>query len=192
MTFKHTLMAASIMGAFALSGPVMALTKAEIKTESDDIARHFKSAKAACDSLRANAKSICMAQATGAYDVSRAEFAVRQNDTAHARNNVRVVKADADYGVARQKCGDHSGNVKDVCIKDAKALQVNALADAKADLKIGDAYKSADDKAAVMRKDAADDKRDANYAASRERCDKYAGDVMNRCIADAKLQFGMK
>ena len=117
MTFKHTLMAASVMGAFALSGPVMALTKVEIKSESDNIARQFKS---------------------------------------------------------------------------AKALQINALADAKADLKIGDAYKSADDKAAVMRKDAADDKRDANYAASRERCDKYAGDVMNRCIADAKLQFGMK
>ena len=192
MILKRTVMAAAIVAVAAASGHVLALTKVEIKSESDNIARQFKSAKAACDGLRANAKNICMAQATGAYNVSRAEFAVRQNDTAHARNNVRVVKADADYGVARQKCDDHSGNVKDVCIKDAKALQVNALADAKADLKIGDAYKSADDKAVVMRKDAADDKRDANYAASRERCDKYAGDVMNRCIADAKLQFGMK
>ncbi len=192
MTFTKHLMAAAIVSVFAYSGYANALSKAEIKTEGDAIAAQYKSAKAKCDGLKANAKDICMAEAKGAHDVSKAEFEVRQNDTPKTRNNVRVIKADADYGVAKEKCDDLAGNAKDVCVKDAKAMLVTAKADAKADLESGNAKRGANEKVSEARKDAAEDKRDANYAAAKVRCDKFTSDTKDRCIADAKVQFGVK
>jgi hypothetical protein len=192
MTFKQQLMAAVIAGAFAFAGSAIAMTKAEIKAENGRIAAEFKDAKAQCESLKANAKDICVAEAKGANTVAKAEFAARQKDTPKARYNVRVAKAEAEYGVAKEKCDDLAGNAKNVCVKDAKAALTTAKADAKADMEVGAAKSSAGEKIGEARKDAAEDKRDANYAAAKERCDKYAGDVKDRCITDAKARFGVK
>jgi hypothetical protein len=41
-----------------------------------------------------------------------------------------------------------------------------------------------------VRKDATQDKRDASYAASKERCDALAGDAKTQCINEAKARFG--
>ena len=40
------------------------------------------------------------------------------------------------------------------------------------------------------RKDAASDKRDANYAVAKEKCDALAGDAKNTCMSDAKARYG--
>ena len=40
--------------------------------------------------------------------------------------------------------------------------------------------------------EASENKRNANYAAAKERCDKYNGDVKDRCIAVAKVRFNVK
>lgn len=192
MRFKRQLTALAVAGAFVLVGNAAALTKAETKAESDQIAAQFKSAKAQCDRLNGNAKDICLAEANGANKVAKGELEVRQNDTAKARYNVRVTKAEAAYGVAKEKCDDLAGNAKDVCIKDAKAALTTAKADAKAGKEIKAAGREADVKTTAARKEATDDKRDANYAAAKERCDKYSGDVKDTCIAEAKVRFGVK
>lgn len=192
MTFTRQLMAAAVAGAFAFAGSAVAMTKGEIKAENDRIATEFKSAKAQCESLKANVKDICVAEATGGNKVAKAEFAARQKDTPKARYNVRAVKADAAYAVAKEKCDDVAGNAKDVCIKDAKAALTTAKADAKADMEVGNTKRGASEKISEVRKDASEEKRDANYAAAKERCDKYAGDVKDRCITDAKARFGVK
>jgi hypothetical protein len=44
---------------------------------------------------------------------------------------VLVAKAESAYAVAKERCDDQSGNAKDVCVKEAKAVEVKALADAK-------------------------------------------------------------
>ncbi len=192
MTFTRQLMALAITSAFAFAGSAIAMTQGEIKAENNQIAAQFKSAKTQCESLKANARDICMAEATGANKVAKAELAARQSDTPKARYNVRVVKAEAAYGVAKEKCDDLTGNTKDVCVKDAKAALTTAKADAKADLQVGAARRDASKTAVEARKDAAEEKRDANYAAAKERCDTYAGTVKDRCIADAKARFGVK
>jgi hypothetical protein len=68
--------------------------------------------------------------------------------------------------VAKERCDDSAGNVKDVCVKEAKAAHVSAKADAKAQEKIVDAHK-----------DAAVDKRDAEYAVAKEKCDALSGNT---------------
>lgn len=66
-----------------------------------------------------------------------------------------------------------------MCVKETKAVEVKALADAKLGTKIGEA-----------RKEAADDKRDADYKVAAEKCDAMAGDAKASCIATAKADFG--
>jgi hypothetical protein len=64
-------------------------------------------------------------------------------------------------------------------VKEAKAVEVKALADARTTEKVGEA-----------KKDAAEDKRDADYKVAAQKCDALAGNAKDSCIAAAKAQFG--
>ena len=81
--------------------------------------------------------------------------------------------------MAKEKCDDLKGNDKDVFVKQAKAVEVKALADAKAGLQIGE-----------VKRDAAQDKRDADYKVAVAKCDALAGDAKSACGAAAKTKFG--
>jgi hypothetical protein len=52
------------------------------------------------------------------------------------------------------------------------------------------ANSKASDAGAEARKDAVLDKRDADYAVAKERCDIFAGDAKANCLNDAKARFG--
>lgn len=56
---------------------------------------------------------------------------------------------------------------------------MKALADIKLGKKIGEA-----------KKEASDDKTDANYQVAVEKCDALAGDAKTNCVATAKAKFG--
>ncbi len=64
-------------------------------------------------------------------------------------------------------------------MKEAKAVEAKALADAKMNKEIGEAKK--DDAAA---------KSDADYKVAVEKCDALAGDPKISCLAAAKAKFG--
>ncbi len=126
-------------GALAAQG----MSTDEYKAGKAKIEAKYKSAKAACDSLSANAKDVCMAEARGVQKVAKAELEVSNKPSATTRNAVSVAKADADYAVAKEKCDDKAGNDKDACVKEAKAAQARAKADAKASMRTAGAYKPA-------------------------------------------------
>jgi len=182
----------AVAAALAFAGSAYGMTKNEHKAENDRIAAEFKTAKKNCDSMKANAKDICMAEAKGQQKVAKADLEARFKDSPKNREKARVAKADADYDVAKEKCDDQSGNAKDVCKKDAKAAYTQAKADAKADKKVTDAKNKSSEKVADARRDAAEDKRDANYAAAKERCDSMAGTAKDKCVAEAKARFNVK
>ena len=85
----------------------------------------------------------------------------------------------AGYKADRAACDAQSGNAKDVCVQEAKAVEVKALADAKMGKEIRDA-----------RQDAATEKLDADYKVAIEKCDALAGDAKTNCVAAAKARFG--
>jgi len=124
-------------GAMAAQG----MSKDEYKAGKDKIAAEYKSAKAACGSLSANAKDVCMAEAKGKEKVAKAEL-----EAHNARYAVSVAKAEADYAVAKEKCDDKAGNDKKACVKEAKAAETRAKADAKARMQTSDAGKPAKEK----------------------------------------------
>jgi len=129
-------------GALAAQG----MSKDEYKAGKEKIAAEYKSAKGGCDSLSANAKDVCMAEARGKQKVAKAELEASNKPSDKTRSAVSIAKAEADYAVAKEKCDDKAGNDKKVCLKEAKAAETRAKADAKAQMKTSDASKPAKEK----------------------------------------------
>jgi len=140
--------------------------------------------------MSGNAKDICMQDAKGKEKVAKAEAEASYQNTAKAREAARVAQADATYSVAKEKCDDQTGNAKDVCVKEAKAAHVKAIADAKVDRVATATQKTTTEKTASARKDAAEDKREADYKVAIEKCDSLGGASKDTCIKDAKQRFG--
>jgi len=155
------------------------ITKADYQAGKTRIGADYKADKAACASLAANAKDICVEEAKAKEKVARAELEYSFTGKPADRNKVLIAKAESTYAVAEEKCDDKAGNDKDVCVKEAKAAEVRALADAKLGKEIGEATKGA-----------ADDKRDADYKVAIEKCDALAGDAKAACVTAAKARFG--
>lgn len=189
---KISISAIAVAISFAFSAGAMAqvMSKDQYKSHKDGIAAESRAAKAACDSFSGNAKDVCMTEAKGKDRVAAADLEARYKPGQKNAYNARVARADAGYAVASEKCDDHAGNVKDVCLKEAKAAQTSAIADARSQMKTTDARNVAREKSVDARKDAAEEKRDADYAVARERCGSYSGDAKDSCIADAKARHG--
>ena len=120
----------------------------------------------------------------------KAEAEAAYENTPKARENPRLARADATYEVAKEKCDDLAGNAKDVCVKEAKATYVKAKADAKVDRVASDARQESAQKTASAKREATEDKRDAEYKVAVEKCDSLAGTAKDACVRDAKARFG--
>ena len=193
----------------ALSVGAMAqgMTKVQYETARTGVSAELKLARAACDSFSANAKDLCLAEASGKERVATAELNARLAPSEEASYKVRLARADAEYALAREKCDDLAGHAKDVCVKEAKAKAVTAKANAKAhmrtavahdaafsmtskaqdvaDGKATQAQSRADEISAGARMDAAREKNAAAYTVAKEKCDGLAGDAKGNCVKDA-------
>lgn len=150
----------------------------------------YKLDNEACSSLSGNAKDICAATAKGKDNIAKADAQAAYENTPKARENARIVHAQAKHDVAIEKCDELAGNGKDVCVKQAQADLVTGKADAKVDRVTADTRKDAAAKQTEARKDAAEDKRDAEYKVAIEKCDAFAGAAKDTCVSNAKTQFG--
>lgn len=197
-----TVLAAAIGLAFGTAAFASAtMSKADHKSAKGAITADYKSAKAGCGPLAGNGKDICMAEARGREKVALAELQATYEPSEKARYDVRLAKAEAAHAVAKEKCDERTGNAKDVCRKEAASAHTAATADAKAQMKTTEAHNAsaitsgkagakADKQIAEVRKDAAVDKRDAEYAVAKEKCDALAGDPKDLCVKDAKARYG--
>jgi hypothetical protein len=179
---KHLKLKSSLILAGMLALPMAqaaSVTKTDYNAAKTRIAAEYKTDKTGCASLAGNAKDVCVEQAKGKQKVALAELEYSYTGKPADQTKVRVAKAEADYAVAKEKCDDLAGNPKDVCVKEAKAVEVKALADARMGKEIG-----------AAQTDAADAKRDADYKVAVEKCDALAGDAKASCLSSAKARFG--
>jgi hypothetical protein len=200
-TVNLKLLALAVGLAFSAAGSAQSMPKDDYQASKDRIAAESKAAKAACTSLFGNAREVCEAEASGTGKVAGAELDASYGPTLKSRNQVRVVKAEADHAAARQRCEDMAGNAKDVCIKEATAVETAAKADAKAQLTTANAkavanetsasaYSKANAQAAAARAEAATATNNAQYGVAVEKCDAYAGGAKDVCLDRAKVRFG--
>ena len=192
MNISRLIVALFAAAGLCLAGGVSAQTMSKEARDQaiKNAEAQYKTDKAACDALKGNAKDICTEEAKGKEKVAEAEAKAAYENTPKARENARLARADATYEVAKEKCDDLAGNAKDVCVKEAKATYVKAKADAKVDRVATDAKQDAVQKTASAQREAADDKRDANYKVAIEKCDSLAGTAKDACVRDAKVRFG--
>jgi hypothetical protein len=170
------------VGALAIAGGAGAADKGD-KATYDQAKASAKAAydtdKKACDSLKDNAKDICVAEAKAKRTRVEENAEAAYKTTPKAREEAIHEIAEADYEVAKERCDDKAGNEKDVCVKEAKAAMTRAQADAKAAQKGTEA-----------RMDASKDKRDADYKVAAEKCDTMSGDAKDSCVKTAKARYG--
>ena len=128
----------AILAVFSLASGAGAMahgiSKSEYKAAEKNIGAEYKSAKANCASLAGNAKDICIAEAKGKENVAKAELKARYKPSRQSDYDVAVAKAQADYLVAKEKCGDRAGKAKGLCVKEAKTALKRARSDAKEQL----------------------------------------------------------
>ncbi len=179
--FKPSMIVAGMLALPLAFTPALAatMTKDAYKSGKDGISSQYKTNKAACDAMSANAKDICVEEAKAKEKVARAELEFGYTGKAADAAKINEVKAKTAYAVAKEKCDDQAGNAKDVCVKEAKAVEVKALADGKMAKQVGEA-----------RQDANVDKRDADYKVAAEKCDALAGDTKTSCMNTAKAKYG--
>jgi hypothetical protein len=182
ITLQHckTAIATAALAVFATTGAFAAgtMSKADMASAKDRISADYKAEKQMCGKFSGNEKDVCMEQAKGKEKVARADLTYKDTGLAKDANKLAVAKADATYGVAKEMCDDKAGNVKDVCVAEAKSTHTKALSEAKLDKKIVSAAK-----------DSADDKRDAEYKLAAEKCDSLAGEAKASCVSAAKARF---
>lgn len=154
-------------------------SEAEYATAKTAIAASYKAAKAACGTLKANPKDVCLEEAKAKEKNERAELAFSRSGKPADGIKVKVVKADGVFEVAKERCDAFRGNDKDVCVKEAKVIHVADLAVAKV------AQVSTD-----ARVDAKEDIREAQYKLEAEKCDTQTGDGKTACIKAAKAIYG--
>jgi len=198
--FTKTTIAVAISLTFSAGAMAQTISKKDFKNSMGSIETQYKSDKTNCKSLSGNANDICMAEAKGKEKAAKADLNARNKNTNEARYEALVTKAEADYSVAKEKCDDHAGNVKDVCLKQAKAAEIAAKADAKSQMKISEANKKANEESAEARKEANDEsadarrnaateKRNADYSVAKEKCDALAGGAKDSCMNEAKALY---
>jgi len=177
---------------FAISSGAMAetMSKKEFDAGKAKLEAQYDTEKGKCATLSGNPKDICMALAQGVMKTGKAELFSLYNPTSKTRYEARVVKAESEREVAKQRCDAQNGNARDVCMKQADAAETAAIADATVQMKTFNANATADQKAAEAREEAALDKLEARYEIAKERCDRYAGDSKATCLNEAKATFG--
>jgi hypothetical protein len=181
MTQRFNLKASLFVAAMLVLPLAQAATmsKADYRADKARISATYKADKAACATFSDNAKDICIEEAKAKEKVARAELEYGYTGKAKDQNKVLVAKAESSYAVAKERCDDKAGNDKDVCVKEAKAVEIKALADARMGKQISEA-----------KTDAAQEKRDADYKVAVEKCDSLAGDAKATCVTAAKARFG--
>jgi hypothetical protein len=155
------------------------MTQTHYNAGKTRIGADYKANKAACATLAGNANDICVEQAKATAKIALAELEYGYTGKPADHNKVLVTRAEAAYAVAKERCDDKAGNVKDICVEEAKAVETKALADARMGKQIGEAEK-----------DAIQARRDADYRVAVEKCDTLSGDAKSGCLATAKANFG--
>ena len=90
--------------------------KANYEVAKDRAKADYKVARAACDSMKDNAKDVCIKEAKAAQVKVTAEAEAAYKGTDKAHKKARTDIADANYEVAKEKCDALTGAEKSRCL----------------------------------------------------------------------------
>ncbi|MDB5799920.1 MAG: hypothetical protein JWL63_859 [Rhodocyclales bacterium] len=175
----NSILIKAVVSGYLAAAALDATAASAEKAERDKIKAEYNMDMEKCGSLSGNPRDVCKVEAKAHEAKAEAKLKADKDPSAKASRRMQEEYAEIDYKVAREKCDALKGNDKDVCVKEAKASKVSAMTDAKTNKAV---YDSKGKSAEV--------KNDAEYAVAREKCGALAGAAKDKCVAEAKLNYG--
>lgn len=181
---------AVMLGAAAMAQAAPAMSKDAMQAQKKSITANYDAAEARCKLRKGLDRDVCVAAAKGEREVAEAELAQRYEPSVRNDEKLRLARADAAFEVAREKCEQYEGDAKDVCRKDAKAVQAAAHAQAKLQTPAAPSRVVPAAAPAVAVAPAANPQLEAQFLAARERCEMMQGEARAACLVSARQRFG--
>jgi osmotically-inducible protein OsmY len=184
-TLIATLFATAAGAAFA--APTVALNHdpASYRAVTQKAAADYNTATAKCGGMNGNDKDVCMAEAKLSRTRTESDALSQYNNSPKSREKARSSLADAEYDLAKAKCGGKSGADKDDCMNNAKSVHTAALADAKSATTATGAS-TAGATAAGGSLVTTTDTREPAKAAAVDKCAQQGGDIKTGCLVQTK------
>lgn len=104
----------------ANKGPI---TKQQYEAGQKAIEAQLDTDQKACERLKGDAQDVCEAQAKGRHKAEKAKLEARYKPSPDTVEEARLAVADANFEVAKEKCGAMKGTPKSRCMKEAKAAR---------------------------------------------------------------------
>jgi hyperosmotically inducible protein len=189
-TLIATLLATAAGATFA--APTFALNHdpATYRNVTQKAASAYQAATTKCGAMNGNDKDVCMAEAKLARTRTESDALSQYNNTAAGREKARTSLAEAEYSLAKARCGAKSGADKDDCMNTAKSVHTAALADAKsganASGNTSTGASAAGATAAGAGLIASTDTRDQAKATAVDKCAQTGGDAKTGCLVQTK------
>ena len=114
--------------------PVAATVSAAEPTyvaELDRIEADFRVARERCDDVRGHLGNVCVAEARAVRRIAKAELEARGKGTPKSWYDARIARAEAEFEVAKERCGERAGHAREQCIAEARAAEARAKANAR-------------------------------------------------------------
>jgi hypothetical protein len=129
------LLIAAMPGSVAAERPGMSLD--DYLARKKQLSAVFLAARTRCQSL--SSREICLAEATGADSVAKADLEVAYRSTPRSRFEASEARARARFGVARERCTDATPPTREACLREASAQLDAAVAAAARRMKAAEA-----------------------------------------------------
>ncbi|RYF32835.1 MAG: hypothetical protein EOO21_06410, partial [Comamonadaceae bacterium] len=107
------------------------LPQDQLKAARASIEAQHKAARKACGPLKGDREEICLLEAKGKAQVARARLDASQDPTPESEQAAKEVEADADYALAKAKCGASADKARKACIAKARSTREAAVRQAK-------------------------------------------------------------
>lgn len=187
-TLIATLLATVAGTAFA--APTFALNHdpASYRAVTQKAAAAYKAASAKCAGMSGNDKDVCLAEARLIRTRTEAEALSRYNNNPTSRARARASLADAEYDLAKARCGASSGAEKDACMNNAKAAHSAALADTRSNAATasGSSGFSGSSGAGAAAGGLVTGTRDPAKATAVDKCAQQGGDARTGCLVQTR------
>ncbi|MGE4242584.1 hypothetical protein [Ramlibacter sp.] len=109
-----------------------AMSQAEYKAQRARVQAAYATAKDRCTSVQGSVR-VCDAEARRDYDIARADLRARYRPTPNNMEKAQRMKADGEFRVAVEKCGDLRDGAKALCQEEAKTKWKSAKGEALAE-----------------------------------------------------------
>jgi hyperosmotically inducible periplasmic protein len=139
---KRTTLYATIVGALlvsatafgigaAVDSPRSLMSPVDYGAAKKGIESDAHMAIAKCRDLESQARDLCKAEAKADERIRKADLEAQYRGTVAAAADAKLVRAKAQYDLAKAKCGDQHSEDRIACMRSARSDKAKAIADAK-------------------------------------------------------------